>query len=261
LPVPWRYSHSCFESALRSSNHRMGVKCCAIYLIHTPIHWRPIDYWVESAAICRKKGLLKALGLSNCNADQVRKAVIAGKKYGVPIVCNQVHYSLLDYNSTALHEMEKTCRELGVTIIAYSPLGQGLLTDKLTHDSFQTNKPAKMFRLSWSDIQPLRSCLRRIADSHDTTMAQVALNWCASHDTVVLVGCRSLRQAQDTLGAVGWDLTEEEVQELDSLALGRCTLDSPLWRRALFVMLAGIVMNMARALDWFGLGMVKQASL
>jgi len=199
--------------------------------------------------------------LSNCNADQVRKAVIAGKKYGVPIVCNQVHYSLLDYNSTALHEMEKTCRELGVTIIAYSPLGQGLLTDKLTHDSFQTNKPAKMFRLSWSDIQPLRSCLRRIADSHDTTMAQVALNWCASHDTVVLVGCRSLRQAQDTLGAVGWDLTEEEVQELDSLALGRCTLDSPLWRRALFVMLAGIVMNMARALDWFGLGMVKQASL
>ena len=80
LPAPWRYSHGCFERALRDSNKRMNIKCCPIYLIHSPVHWRPLEFWVEAAAICKRKGLLTALGLSNCNAEQVRKAVLAGKK-------------------------------------------------------------------------------------------------------------------------------------------------------------------------------------
>ncbi|KNC69876.1 hypothetical protein SARC_17603, partial [Sphaeroforma arctica JP610] len=70
LPTWWRYSHSCFESALRESLKRMGVGCCPIYLLHSPVHWRPIEYWVEAAAKCKEKGLLKAFGLSNCNAEQ-----------------------------------------------------------------------------------------------------------------------------------------------------------------------------------------------
>jgi aryl-alcohol dehydrogenase-like predicted oxidoreductase len=192
--------------------------------------------------------------------------VAAGRLYNVPVVCNQVHYSLLDYKSAALRDMEAACGELGVTIVAYSPLGQGLLTDSLTDATFATNKPAKMLRLQASDLQPLRSCLQDLAAQHHKSMAQIALRWCIQHDVVPLVGCRSVKQAKDSLGCcvsttnggsnTTWALSEEDMQRLDALALDRSTLDSPPWRRALFVCLFGIVNWLCRTLDQLGYGSV-----
>ena len=179
LPTFWRYSHACFERALRASNRRLGIDCCPIYLLHSPVHWRPIEYWVESAAICKRKGLLRALGLSNCDADEVRRAHRAGALHGVPVVVNQVMYSLLDYNSAALREMERACRELGVTIVAYSPIGQGLLSDGLTAGKLAANRPARMTGLTWDRLAPLRAALADIAARRGKCMAQVAINWCA----------------------------------------------------------------------------------
>mmetsp|Transcript_940 Transcript_940/g.2721 ORF Transcript_940/g.2721 Transcript_940/m.2721 type:complete len:170 (+) Transcript_940:161-670(+) len=169
--------------------------------------------------------------------------------------------------------MENTCKELGVVIVAYSPIGQGLLADGLTPRSFPSIRVSKMLRLEYDDVLPLRRAVRRIADSHGgggdrettttttKTMAQVAINWCVAHGTIPLVGCRSARQARDTLGCIGWDLTQDEVKELDRLALSRSTLESPRWRRHLFVTLAGVVMLVCRGLDWFGWGMVKEAAI
>lgn len=282
LPVPWRYSHACFERAVRGSCARLQVDSIDIYLLHSPVHWRPIEYWVESAAICKKKGLIQTMGLSNCNADQCRRAVQAGKqvrttrmnvfswidafshlflKFGVDVVLNQVHYSLLCYNSAALKEMEATCRELNVKIVAYSPIGQGLLTDNLTLEKWQTNKPAKMLQLQWNDVQPLRSCLQGMSVRYEKTMAQVALNWCICHDAIPLVGCRSEKQAKDSLGALGWKLAPSDMEKLNQVALAKSTLESPSWRRMLFVSLFGIVMSVCRLLDYFGYGMVKAASV
>ena len=201
---------------------------------------------------------MEYLRLTNCSADEVRRAVLAGKKYGVDVILNQVHFSLLDYNSTALKEMQSTCDEYGVSIVAYNSLGQGLLTDTLTEEKFRNNKPAKMMHIQWNDLTLLRSALRRIADtrSEKTSMAQVALNWCRAHNTIPLVGCRSKQQAIDTLSSLDWELTPEQVAELDSLALSRCTLDSPKWRRKLFVILAGVVMTLCRWMDILGWGRV-----
>ena len=266
LPVPWRWTHKHFELALRASNERMGISECPMYLLHSPMHLtREIEYWVESAAICKKKGLMKSLGLSNCSAEEVKRAVLAGKKYGVDVILNQVHFSLLDYNSSKLKKMQSTCDEYGVSIIAYNALGQGLLTDSLTKDKFDSNKPAKMMHIEWTDLIPLRSALHRIAGIHsektksNISMAQVALNWCRSHNTIPLVGCRSQKQALDTLSSLNWKLTSKEVAELDELALSRCTLDSPKWRRKLFVALAGVIMTICRTMDALGWGRVDTA--
>ncbi|KNC74926.1 hypothetical protein SARC_12539, partial [Sphaeroforma arctica JP610] len=191
---------------------------------------------------------------------QVRRAHAAGRKYGVPVVVNQVMYNLLDYNSTELREMEKACNDLDVKIIAYSPIGQGLLTDSLTPEKLVKNRPAKMTGLTWDKLQPLRECIRSIAQAHDRSMAQVCINWCIQHNTIPLVGCRSVSQAQDTLGALGWELTESEVRDLDEVALARSTLESPTWRRALFVQLAGVFMVACSVCDnWLGRGMVEEA--
>jgi len=170
-----------------------------------------------------------------------------------------VHYSLLDFNSEALREMQKTCNELGVAIIAYNTIGQGLLTDKLTEDKFAGNLPARMLRIkSWDELAPLRSKLRQLADIQNTpekkevTMAQIAIAWARRKGTIPLVGCRSKQQAEDTLGSLSINLTKDEIEQLDLLALNRCTLDSPRWRRKLFVVLAGVVSSMCGLLDALG---------
>jgi len=256
IPVFWRAFHSDFEWAVRHSCKRLQVDCIPIYLLHSPIHWRPIEYWVEAAAICKRKDLLGAMGLSNANADEVRRAVSAGKQHGVEIVCNQVHYSLLAYNSKALQEMEATCRELNVTIIGFSTIGQGLLTDNLTDEKWKSNKMPRILRLQRSDIDPLRDALKELSGQYKKTMAQVAMNWCIQHEVVPLVGCRSLAQAKDSLGCLGWNLKPEDVQRLDKMALDRSALQSPPFRRAFFVTLFGIVNAICRTLDYWGYGNV-----
>jgi pyridoxine 4-dehydrogenase len=284
LPVPWRgFWPNDMERAVRASCHRLGIPKIPIYLLHSPVHWRSLDYWIARGADCKRKGLLDSMGLSNCNADQVRRAVAAGKKYGVDIVVNQVHYSLLDYNSASLQEMERTCRELQVAIVGFSALGQGLLTDTLTPQSYQTNRMAKMLRLrNYDELQPLRTALKRISqeytvdnnnktqksnnntaqhDSHHKSMAQVAINWSICHGVVPLVGCRSPKQAKDSIGALGWRLKPEHVQELDRLALKRSTFDSPGWKRMIFVSLFGLVMIVCQICDTLGYGIVKHARL
>mmetsp|Transcript_63780 Transcript_63780/g.152087 ORF Transcript_63780/g.152087 Transcript_63780/m.152087 type:complete len:347 (+) Transcript_63780:74-1114(+) len=254
LPTFWRWRHADFERALRRSLRNLGTSSCHIYLLHSPVHWKPIEFWVEAAAICHRKGLMQAMGLSNCNAEEVRRAYNAGQRYGVPVILNQVMYNLLDYNSPKLQEMEATCKELGVTIVAYSPLGQGLLTDGLTPEILAKNRPARMTGLTFEKLLPLRSCMKQIADSHSKTMGQVAVNWCVCKGTVPLVGCRSAAQAQDSVGGVlGWRLSAEEVKQLDRVALSRSTLESPRWRRAIFVGLASMVMMACRIADALGL--------
>lgn len=254
LPAPWRAFHSDFENAARASCQRLGVEKIHVYLLHSPVHWRPIEFWVHAAAKARAKGLIEYMGLSNANADQVRRAVEAGNKYGVKVVCNQVHYSLLDYNSASLQEMQKVCNELNVTIVGFSPIGQGLLTDNLTDDKWAANKPAKMLRLQRSDIDELRSVIQQMARKYEKTMAQIALNWCIQYNVVPLVGCRSTQQAKDSIGCLGWSLQDDDVKALDAVALDKSTLESPAWRRSLFVTLFGVVHVVCRALDRFGFG-------
>lgn len=142
-------------------------------------------------------------------------------------MCNQVHYSLLDYRSEKLQLMERTCRELNVKIVAFTPIGQGLLTDKLTDENFKTNKAARMMRFKSSgELSALRSEVSALAAKYSKSMAQVALNWCIQHKVIPLVGCRSTSQARDSVGCLGWSLSEEDVKRLDAVALDRSTLDS-----------------------------------
>lgn len=260
LPTPWRgFFPGDMERAIRASCKRLQTSKIDIYLLHSPVHWRSLEYWIERGAECKHKGLIGAMGLSNCNANQVRCAVAAGKHYGVDVVFNQVHYSLLDYNSDNLQEMQRVCQELNVAIVGFSAIGQGLLTDGLTPETFPSIRPAKMLRLKYDDLTPLRTKLLSLSQVYGKSMAQIAINWCMCHGVVPLVGCRSQKQAKDSIGALGWNLKEEDVLELDKVALAKSTLDSPKWRRMIFVTLFGIVKAVCQLCDTLGYGMVQQA--
>jgi aryl-alcohol dehydrogenase-like predicted oxidoreductase len=94
--VPWRWSHASLERAVRASCKRLQVSSIPIYLLHSPIHcWRPIEYWVQSVAICKQKGLVQTMGLSNCNANQVQRAVQAGKEVSLAYVLLLRVYNIL----------------------------------------------------------------------------------------------------------------------------------------------------------------------
>lgn len=75
LPTLWRWSEASFIRALRASNTRLGVECCDVYFIHTPIHPRSPDVWVRAAARAVKLGLMKELGVSNFDAASIRAAL------------------------------------------------------------------------------------------------------------------------------------------------------------------------------------------
>lgn len=258
-----RHSHKCFEKAVRESCRRLQVQCIPIYLLHSPVHWRPIEHWVEAAAKCKRKGLIQSLGLSNCDAKHVKRAYDASKKYGIDLACNQIHFSLLCFKSVELQETVTVCKELNIPVIGFTPLGQGLLTDKMSKSAFDesSNRTAKMLKIDWEDLTELRNEIKKISKRKGCSMAQTCLNWSISKGVIPLVGCRSVQQARDSLHAINesLELSEDEVKVLDSVALNRSTFRSSNRKRQFFVTLFGIVMVVCRALDSLGFGMVPEA--
>lgn len=112
----------------------------------------------------------------------------------------------------------ETAKSLGVTSIAYSPLGLGLLTGKYNSRNIPSGPRGIIFRRVLPTMGPLLATLREIADARGKTMSQVALNWCVCKGTVPIVGVKTLDQARENLGALGWRLTEGEVEGLDVAA-------------------------------------------
>ena len=162
-------------------------------------------------------GKVRAVGVSNYNVDQMRRAHAALAKRGVPLASNQVEYSLLQ-RAPEQTGLLAACRELGVTLIAYSPLARGLLTGK-----YRPDRPAQgLRRIMFSKgriaaIQPLTDLLLEIGERHgDKTPGQVALNWVICKGAVPIPGAKSSKQAEENAGAIGWRLTEAEVAALDA---------------------------------------------
>ncbi len=108
-----------------------------------------------------RPGLTRAVGVSNYNAGQTMRAHAALAKRGVPLASNQVEYSLLDRKPETSGLVE-VCRDLGVTIIAYSPIAKGMLTGKYTPDNVPPGMRSRMYNREYlGKIQPLIDLLQR----------------------------------------------------------------------------------------------------
>ena len=109
------------------------------------------------------------------------------------------------------------CHDFGITLIAYSPLAQGLLTGKYTADNPPKGIRGLRYRPSvFTKIQPLIRLLKEIGRDHNgKTPAQVAINWIICKGAVPIPGAKNALQAQENLGAIGWRLAENAVAALD----------------------------------------------
>jgi len=217
FPMPWNVSRSSFRSSLQESLKRLQVQCLDLYQIHSPAFTtRTCEYWAESLGDAVKAGLIKTVGVSNFSIEQVRRTHAVLKRYGVPLAVNQIEFSLLR-NNPDRSGMLDVCKELGVTVLAYSPLGMGRLTGK-----YNKNNSPQGWRLlsnyNMAEVDPIVDVLKEIGQLHNKTPSQVAINWVICKGAVPLVGVKNRRQAEDNFGALGWRLTPEEVKVLDAVS-------------------------------------------
>jgi aryl-alcohol dehydrogenase-like predicted oxidoreductase len=222
-PLPWRLSPRALRAALDGSLRRLGLNRIDLYQVHWPYTLLSIEALMDALADTVAEGLVRAVGVSNYSAEQVRRAQHALARRGVQLASNQVQYSLL-WREPEANGVLETCRALGVTLIAYSPLALGLLTGKYS----PTSPPGGLRRLArrfsaaqMQAAQPVIALLREIGQGHaGKTPAQVALNWLARQEAVLPIpGAKNARQAADNAGALGWRLSDDEAAQIDRATL------------------------------------------
>jgi aryl-alcohol dehydrogenase-like predicted oxidoreductase len=216
-PFPWRLWRGRLSAALRGSLKRLGMDRVGLYYIHWPFPPVPIERWVSALADTVDAGLVRAAGVSNFNSAQTRRAHAVLAERGLPLAANQIVYSLID-RKLERQGLLDTCRELGTTVVAYSPLAQGLLTGKYTPENPPRGSRGARASIDFlSDLQALIGLMHEIGQAHGgKTPAQIALNWAICKGTVPIPGAKNLRQAQENAGALGWRLTPDEVAALES---------------------------------------------
>lgn len=219
MPYPWRLGKGSLRNALRASLRRLNLKQVDLYQIHWPFPPVKIETWMQALIEVIQAGMVKTVGVSNYDRRQMQRGFDALAKEGVALASNQVEYHLLN------REIEKNgllqhCSDLGITVIAYSPLDRGLLTGKYHAEDGQTSPRRFHYSRSYlQQIQPLINTLTKIGNDHaGKTAGQVALNWLICKGALPIPGAKNQVQAELNSGALGWRLTEEDVAKLDEIS-------------------------------------------
>ena len=195
--------------------------------LHQVHHWSglsSVEAEMREMAELVRAGSIRAVGVSNFSASRMRRAHEALARCGVQLASNQVRYSLLD-RRIERDGVLAAARDLGVTLIAYSPLAQGVLSGKFHDDpglARRTAGPRKRlgpFReRGLARSRPLVEELRRVGAAHGATPSQVALAWLVRFhgDAVVAIpGATRARQAEENCRAMDLVLSAEELSALD----------------------------------------------
>jgi aryl-alcohol dehydrogenase-like predicted oxidoreductase len=204
--------------ALAASLSNLKRTSIDLYQHHFPAPWVDIPTLMGLMADAVEASKIKAVGVSNYSARQMRSAHQALTQRGIPLASNQVQYSLL-HRQPETNGVLDTCRELGISLIAYQPLASGALTGKYLGDSRPSGirRFREPFRGSkFHGLQPVVTLLRSIGDHHGKTPGQVALRWLLEQENVVPIpGAKNADQAIHNAGAVSFSLTPAEIEYLN----------------------------------------------
>ena len=215
---PWRWTADSVVKAGEASARRLGRPVDLVQM-----HWSTANYapWQEGPFLdglmdLSAQGQVKGVGLSNFGPKRLKLAHQRFQARGIPITSLQVQYSLLSTYPVTTLGLKDLCDQLGIRLIAYSPLALGLLTGKYSASGpYPKGLRGFVFRQLLPKIQPLLNSLKAVAEGRGKTSAQVALNWCIAKGTIPIPGAKNLEQAQQNIGALGWSLDDGEVMELD----------------------------------------------
>ena len=210
-------------ASLDDSLARMGLDYVDIFYSHRPTPEVPLEETMGALAQAVRQGKALYVGISSYSAERTREAARILKSHGVPLLIHQPSYSLL--NRWIEKDLLGTLHELGAGCIAFSPLGQGLLTDKYLDGvplESRASRPGSFQKehLSEQNLRRVRS-LNEIAQARGQTLAQMAVAWVLRDPRVTsaLVGARNVAQLDNSLDALQHlDFTTQELEEIDQQA-------------------------------------------
>ncbi|OCH91135.1 Aldo/keto reductase [Obba rivulosa] len=210
------YAHEAINNSLK----RLGVDHVDLWYLHRPDPTVPIELTVGAMAEEVKAGKVKYLGLSECSADTLRRAHAVH-----PITALQVEYSpfTLDIEDPNIGLLN-VARELGITIVAYSPLGRGLLTGKYkSPDDFEEGdfrrSVARYSHENFPNILKIVDGLKEIGARHGATPGQVALSWLFAQgdDVIPIPGTTRVSALKENVDALKVKLSPEEIKQVREL--------------------------------------------
>ncbi len=212
-------------SSLDQSLRRMGLDYVDIYYHHRPDHNTPMEETMDALLTAVRSGKALYAGISNYNRAETEKAVCIAKRIGLPLIINQRRFSILD-RGIERDGLLPWAKENGIGIICFSPLAQGLLSDKYLSGIPSDSRIATDGRYLRADaLRPellsLISDLNEIALSRGQTLAQMALSWVLAKEgiTSVLIGASRPDQVKENVEGVltAKPFTADELARIDSL--------------------------------------------
>lgn len=208
------------KECIRKSLERLGVDYVDLYYLHRPDPTVPIEKTVGAMAELVKEGKVRYLGLSECTANDIRRAHAVH-----PISAIQVEYSLFELDiESPQTDILRTARELGIAVVAYSPLGRGLLTgqykspDDFEPGDFRRTVP-RFSKENFPRILELVETVGTIGKKYNATPGQVALAWLLAQgdDIIPIPGTRKIKYLEENLGALDLELEAADIQEIRRL--------------------------------------------
>ena len=220
-PFPWRLGRRGYDRAFAASQARLQGQMQRVQL-----HWSTARYapWQEGPLLDGladqvQAGAVRSLGVSNMGPQRLRQVAARLAERGVPLASLQVQLSLLSPEAVQPSGVAETCRELGIALIAYSPLALGLLSrDPRDSRPLPAGPRGALFRRLEPRLQPLRRAMAELAQGRPGGLAAVALNWCRAHGAMPIPGLRNPEQVERAAEALRWSMSQVERQRLDALA-------------------------------------------
>lgn len=213
------------QKSIDKSIQRLAPYPVDLYLVHQPWSVSSIKSQLNGMADLLDAGKIRAIGVSNFNKIRLVEAHEALSERGIPLAANQMRWSLLD-RSIESNGVLDAAKELGVTIIAYTPLGMGILTGKLHSEPERFNRMPRFRRRGLkrqlSKTKRLVEEIEAIARIHEATAAQVSLSWNVNfhgESIVAIPGASRPIQAEQNAGAMNVRLSPEEMTHLSDLSL------------------------------------------
>jgi aryl-alcohol dehydrogenase-like predicted oxidoreductase len=197
-----------------------------LYQVHQPFGFSGEKAEMKAMAALYENKLIKSIGVSNFSAAKMENSWKVLEAYGIPLASNQVRYSLLDRRIESNGVMD-LAKRLGITIIAYSPLAQGLVTGKF-HDNPELIKNSGFRKYTGQfkpggleKSRPVVIMVKELAEKYNVTPSQVALNWLINFngDTVVAIpGATKAGHVKENCGAMSFRLSDEDMARLDEVS-------------------------------------------
>ncbi|MBI5945148.1 MAG: aldo/keto reductase [Chloroflexi bacterium] len=214
FPWPWKITKGFIPRALRGSLDRLGLESVDLYQIHWPSFTLSPEAMMEGMVECVKRGMTRTVGVSNFDEKRMIRAYTTLARHGIPLASNQVHYSLLTRDVERNGTLAR-CKELGIRMIAYSPLEKGLLSGKYSTQNPPPGVRGSHYADMLKKLPPVIKLLQELGQTHGKTATQVSLNWLICKGALPIPGAKNVKQADENAGGAGWRLTEDEVARLD----------------------------------------------